>query len=47
MKIEILCDNCRRSFKGDECLADSTGEVLCPNCVNDFDDEIEDDEDAI
>lgn len=36
MKIEILCDQCKAPFLGDERLAELPKgfEVLCPNCLD-------------
>ena len=36
MKTELLCDNCKRSFQGEEWLMDKPGEVLCPDCYEEL-----------
>lgn len=34
MFVDLLCDQCRREFSGDEYLLTVTYEVLCPQCKN-------------
>ena len=35
MKTELLCDNCKREFSGDEDLMEKLGEVICDECKED------------
>lgn len=39
---EVLCDRCRREFEVPDDLADFQGELLCPDCKRDADENLED-----
>lgn len=36
MRVDILCDNCKREFEIEEDLVDNR-ELLCPECKQDLD----------
>lgn len=33
--MKILCDRCKREFEGEDWLVEKLGEVLCPDCYKD------------